>query len=789
MADLKWTPIIYDEVAALGETERCVRLTDRQLAMLLSVVHTMKWPTRWVRDGWHRDQWTDAELQFMDEQTEALQAALLSAIHQATDCGALTESCETNLCTYYFLKDRPSFVTWAPMSPWRPTSAGIPLPYLSNVWEIQTQNVPALGLLEGDIFVSPGALPLGFDVALYILNGFPRFNFYVEGAEEVEIEFLSVPQGGAALVSVDSFPLEIVDLQSLSLLDVNSWLDAMEDVIGQIQFGQTNIANEVLLEIPLPSIGRHRIDVTFIPRLSVDLTEIGFGGGIRRIGICGDNAVGIVNTEFRLNGCNLEYRNQDDEPWVTVGDVCGPPGADGADGVNGIDGQAGPAGADGQNAPIPIFEWGTGDDEYKLLIDADADGTPDYISPVLRGPQGAQGIPGVNGVDGQDGADGQDGQNCECSPVPTIPSAWPQPDEKDGFCYAAQVISRNAQDDLSDIAEIVDLFGTTLLEGVENLLQAVVSTIANALSIGIAGDAVDAIIEIPNEAVASPAIDFFRQNIRDIDAASRAAEMLYCGMRAAHDAGDFENLTSYVKDQFFSDQLNLIASLTSPGEFVLSGLGAAVDLIYNTGNGTYFGDLIIAFLLVSHEIIDQVVDVTEPLESTIAGLIQKAEYFDDRDCSTYGCNEDNPHGSDFVATWNFPLTHTNDILIWSQPSGGNFANIESDLLPVGSGFDIVAIEVMTQGLPLQAGQEPSIYLEVFRRFGQSSSQEIRYWPATYTWDAGVMTFIFPQPEPCFLWEIYVRNLVSPSNQGGLWSVQQIRIFGNGTNPYQDCEEC
>lgn len=51
--------------------------------------------------------------------------------------------------------------------------------------------------------------------------------------------------------------------------------------------------------------------------------------------------------EFRINDCDLEYRENEDDSWTNLGNVCGTDGVDGSDGATGATGPTGATGATG----------------------------------------------------------------------------------------------------------------------------------------------------------------------------------------------------------------------------------------------------------------------------------------------------------------------------------------------------------------------------------------------------------------------------------------------------------
>jgi hypothetical protein len=352
----------HDKIFALSESEHCVSLTERQNELIAAMIDPMRWLTRWSFGG-ELNPDPDAIEAMIDD----LQLRLSNGLSGESGCGE-TADCAT--CQDFYIESLPDWIEWRPHYPGQSVTLPGSLPYLGNVWRIAPFDLEIFGVKQGDVYVDPANFPPPpISLASFILDGFPRFTFYVQNASQVELEFISLVQGGAAIVAIDGVLAEIVDLQSASVIDITSWIDALEDVIGQLQYNQTNIANETVIEINFNDTLEHRITVTFIPKISLDF---GIGGGIRRITVCGENAMIIQKPQLRPteDGCGIEWRPSDTDAWeVLIEDICG------ADGEKGDKGDKGDTGADGEcpdcaDTP-PITE------EDKLA--------PDYLERVCGG--------------------------------------------------------------------------------------------------------------------------------------------------------------------------------------------------------------------------------------------------------------------------------------------------------------------------------------------------------------------------------------------------------------------
>ena len=136
----------------------------------------------------------------------------------------------------------------------------------------------------------------------------------------VELHLLAVPLGGIAVVSVDVQPdiLSILDgviSGNIQLIELN------RDVLAvPPELDEDNI-EEITLETP----GDHEIYVTFIPRLNDELPFLFFGGGLRKVVLCGDDlqpgtaTVPIVNV---IDECRVDVSYDGGQTFQTVIDLC-----------------------------------------------------------------------------------------------------------------------------------------------------------------------------------------------------------------------------------------------------------------------------------------------------------------------------------------------------------------------------------------------------------------------------------------------------------------------------------
>lgn len=168
-------------------------------------------------------------------------------------------------CTVIPLND--SRIEWLPNDPFR-TPDLVPDGYHFPPWYV-ANNLNLVGLSPGDV---------GTDFArITSIAGWatqypiPRFRLTVQGAGVVRIQFVNVLQGGLALIQVDA------DLLQIQYVDTNK---------DQISVPPES-ASQNGIELKFVSDVEHIIDVSMFPRVDDAVIPVGFGGGIRKIELCG----------------------------------------------------------------------------------------------------------------------------------------------------------------------------------------------------------------------------------------------------------------------------------------------------------------------------------------------------------------------------------------------------------------------------------------------------------------------------------------------------------------------
>lgn len=292
-------------------TGRCVPLylpeDQDYLGLLLGAIYDLSLQIRYDRDpthkakdvaAWWRAYWRD----------------LITRIEAGEDCNP--EICEGSACEEF--QPNVGWITYAPNDPFQ-TPDYLPPGYIVPPW-YNNPTIPLPGVLPGDAMVNFASLPIFADLPELLAAGLPRFRVNFQGSGEVEIELIRIPQGGLAYITVDGDPLtgQIVDLDQFDVGDIASLETIFKLVLDGAQIVQTEV-----LEIKVATAGSHFIDISFLPNIGSDVV-VGFGGGLRRVSLCGSATPAEVNVpQFQLNGCNLEWRPNAAHAWVVLGDVCG----------------------------------------------------------------------------------------------------------------------------------------------------------------------------------------------------------------------------------------------------------------------------------------------------------------------------------------------------------------------------------------------------------------------------------------------------------------------------------
>lgn len=223
-----------------------------------------------------------------------------------TSCGEIPEQG----CKQYAL-DSP-FIEWLPADPFIAPDI-VPQGYLKPPFTVVTQDIISqfLGYQVGDVLTDITRFPIGSLPTVVPPGGFARLRLYIAGTGTVAIHFLNVPLGGAAIVTRDS------NLSTTVTLELNL------DTISIPAESEQIIIHEATFDTP----GEHTLDITFFPLVNDEIPFIYYGGGIRKIELCGFDDWGQIPMQFRVQNCELQWRMTTSQDWQALTDLsqCAPP--------------------------------------------------------------------------------------------------------------------------------------------------------------------------------------------------------------------------------------------------------------------------------------------------------------------------------------------------------------------------------------------------------------------------------------------------------------------------------
>ena len=224
-----------------------------------------------------------------------------------------------------------AIIEWLPQDPFKEPEL-VPEGYVFPPWYV----APALNLIgaqAGDVVTDVLRITSGSTWFGDLLNP-PRFRVSINGTGVVELHLVNIIQtGGMAQIQVDG------ELGSLRYVDLN------RDTVS----APSETQDVLVIPIEITTPGDHFIDVTMLPNVDDSLIPIRFGGGLRKVVLCGFDQPPPENPEvpmfrFQEEDCQLQYSTNGGQSWVNI-----PGWADFAMACfKGDTGPAGPAGEAGE---------------------------------------------------------------------------------------------------------------------------------------------------------------------------------------------------------------------------------------------------------------------------------------------------------------------------------------------------------------------------------------------------------------------------------------------------------
>lgn len=258
-----------------------LNLTGEQYIKLLSSIHA------------------GSELLYPDELHE-----LTDLFTQALACPQVLGN-ENGNCVNY--PPYSPFIDYLPANPFN----GEPIPsgYVNHPFTVYDggSSLPP-EYLAGDIYTDITRLPIFGNWFNLFGGGLPSIKLTVVGSGQIEIDFISLPNGGRVLVGINKAP-NIIDIGS-GIFDVSSetLISTDRDITSFPPDDSPTVLHEIDIDEPVGTTTE--IYLTFIPVVDIDVAPIKFGGGLRAIQLCGfeTGAMNMGIEEVRIMNGQLQER-------------------------------------------------------------------------------------------------------------------------------------------------------------------------------------------------------------------------------------------------------------------------------------------------------------------------------------------------------------------------------------------------------------------------------------------------------------------------------------------------
>lgn len=267
--------------ASLPDNEPTLLLTNwtgRQFTKLLSALKT------------------GAELMFPEEANEILWQ-LVKVVHQPIPFPFAEDGDCLNYPNY------SGFISYEPANPFTNPDE-IPEDYLVPPFMVNSDgDYPELfGYLLTDVFVPFDAITI--DPLTILTLNYPTIKITVVGSGQIELDLLSVQQGGYVILKVGS-PPNIGDIIGEIIIETGvKIIDLDTDSLSVPPETDIVIAEEINIEAE-PGVETD-VYLVFIPKLNDSLLPLGFGGGIRSVGLCGFEEIAESDTTVQDVRYNTE---------------------------------------------------------------------------------------------------------------------------------------------------------------------------------------------------------------------------------------------------------------------------------------------------------------------------------------------------------------------------------------------------------------------------------------------------------------------------------------------------
>lgn len=134
----------------------------------------------------------------------------------------------------------------------------------------------------GDVIVNFNSFPLDSGWFDELHEDMPSLLLHVTGTGTIGVEFTPMIQGGLAIVTLDN-PPDLVDILAGVITGADNIVDVNKDTLSV----PPETADQIIFPLEITTPGEHIVYVVFFPIIDDSLIPIRFGGGIRKIEVCG----------------------------------------------------------------------------------------------------------------------------------------------------------------------------------------------------------------------------------------------------------------------------------------------------------------------------------------------------------------------------------------------------------------------------------------------------------------------------------------------------------------------
>ena len=276
------------------------------IALLVGAIRRLTFDRYYQRDA------NKSALIVRDEWRQRTLVPLIDALATGTYCGEGV--LEQDGDCYEYPNFAP-FVDYYPKNPYH-DAGEVPSGYLNPPFRLFS-DIPIIGWLSqwlpqftetltgyqpNDVIVDISSIPLLATWDNILAGVMPQITINVQGSGVAELHMLAYPLGGRAIITVDEYP-NVADI-FLGILGNGISVELERDLTSlPIESDST-----VIEEVEIQTEGSHFIAITFLPVVDNGDIPIQFGGGFRKVVLCGFDDLGTVDgmQDIRLNGCDVE---------------------------------------------------------------------------------------------------------------------------------------------------------------------------------------------------------------------------------------------------------------------------------------------------------------------------------------------------------------------------------------------------------------------------------------------------------------------------------------------------